>query len=111
MTIHIIALPYFHIAWPVKGEFQAKTHAPLIDPFCHIATYLVDIIFAKVVCISIPGGLPELPRPQLIMGVNCPYLLSLSSGSSGAPPSMHIQTTLAKKNVYQVGCYMAKVVN
>merc|ERR1712082_218928 len=20
----------------IKGEFQAKTHAPLIDPFCHI---------------------------------------------------------------------------
>ena len=23
-------------ARPVKGEFQTKTHAPLIDPFCHI---------------------------------------------------------------------------
>ena len=61
-----------------------------------ISTYLVDIIFAKAVCISIPGGLPELPRPQLIMGVNCPYLGQLNKDSSGSAPGMDIQTTLAK---------------
>ena len=75
-----------------------------MTPFA-IATYLVDIIFATAVCISIRGALPELPRPQLIMGVNCPYFGQLNKDSSGSAPGIDIQTALAKIIVYQVVCY------
>ena len=62
---------------------------------------MVDIIFDKVVCISIPGGLPELTRPQLIMGVNCPYLGQLNKDSSRYGNT----DSFGKNDVYQVGCY------
>ena len=78
----------------IKGEFQAKTHAPSIDPFCHIN--LVDIIFAKVVCISILGGLPELSSQEDKAGGQLTPIINWRRGSSGGPPGMYIQTPLAK---------------
>ena len=47
-------------------------------------TYLVDIIFAKVVCISIPGGLPELPEAPKIRTIDSHYKLGARQ-LSGSP--------------------------
>ena len=70
------------------------------------ATYLVDIIFAKAVCISIPGGPPELSVYPYRDPLSCPLedkvrgqftpIISWGRGSSGVFSGMDIQTALAK---------------
>ena len=66
-----------------------------MTPFA-IATYLVDIIFDKVVCISIQGALPELSSQEDKAGGQLTPIISWGRGSSGSPPGMEIQTALAK---------------
>ena len=83
----------------LKGNSRPKHMNPQLTPFA-ISTYLVDIIFAKVVCISIPGALPELPSQEDKAGGQLTPIISWGRGRPWSPPGMEIQTALTKNYDY-----------
>ena len=107
VSIHPHGQPYLS----VSGNSRPKHSLTVIDPFCHINLYLVDIIFAKAVCISIPGGPPELPSPRG-QGERTIYShYKLGAGQLRESSWYGYTDSFGKNDVYQVWVYMAKWVN